>query len=191
MEIVKINIFILKCKSSGWTWARVTRDKTAETTCQIFEKYITSYDRPRLVITDCGPVFSTTFLEFLSSHYINHRYSSYYRAQSNSPAERSFGSIKEVLRKIPNFTEKKLRTVVFGIKQHASQDGSGSPSERFFKRRIRSGLPSIIKKEIQHKDLMRIRAKKQQETAKKQGRLSADTFEINDEVCIKMQQTKD
>ena len=134
MEIGKINIFILKCKSSGWTWAPVTRDKTAETTCQIFKKYITSYDRPRLVITDCGPAFSTTFLDFLSSHYINHRYSSYYRAQSNSPAERSVRSIKEVLRKIPSFTEKTLRTVVFGINQHASQDSSGSPSQRFFKR---------------------------------------------------------
>ena len=145
-----------------------------------FEIYITSYDRPRLVITDCGTAFSNTFLDFLSSHYIDHIYSSYYRAQSNSPAERSVRSIKEGLRKIPSFTEKTLRTVVFGINQHASQDGSRSPSERFFKRRIRSGLPSILKKEIQHKDLMRIRAKKQQETARKKGRLSVDTFEIND-----------
>ena len=74
MEIGKIKIFILKCKASGWTWARVTRDKTAETTCQIFKKYITSYDRAKLVITDCGPAFSTTILDFLSSHYIHHRY---------------------------------------------------------------------------------------------------------------------
>ena len=176
MEIGKINIFVLKCKASGWTWACVTRDKTAETTCQIFKKYIPSYDRPRLVIADCGPAFSTTFLDFLSSHYIDHRYSSYYRAQSNSPAERSVRSIKEVLQKIPNFTEKTLRTVVFGINQHASQDGSGSPSEIFFKRQIRSGLPSIIKKDIKHEDLMRIRARKQLETAKKKGRVSADTF---------------
>ena len=99
MEIGKINILVLKCKGSGWTWARVTQDKTAETTCQMFERYITSYDRPRLVVTDCGPAFSTTFLDFLSAHYIDHHYSSYYRAQSNSPAERSVRSIKEVLRK--------------------------------------------------------------------------------------------
>ena len=72
----------------------------------------------------------------------------------------------------------------FGINNHASQDGSGSPSERFFKKQIRSGFPSIIKKEIQYEDLMRIRAKKQQETAKKKGSLSADTFEIDDEVCV-------
>ena len=68
---------------------------------------------------------------------------------------------------------------MFGINQHASQDGSGSPSERFFKRRIRSGLPSIIKKEIKHEDLMRIKTRKQLETAKKKGRVSADTFEMN------------
>ena len=73
---------------------------------------------------------------------------------------------------------------MFGINQHTAQDGSGSPSERFFKRRIRSGLPSIMKKEIQHKDLMKIRAKKQREAAKKKGRLSADTFKLEDEVCI-------
>merc|ERR1711954_333560 len=128
MGIGKVNIFILKCKSSGWTWARITKDKTAETTCQVFEKYITFYDRPRLVISDCGPAFSTIFLDFLSSHYIHHRYSSYYRAQSNSPAERGVRSIKDVLRKIHSFNKKTVRTVVFNINQQVSPDGSGSPS---------------------------------------------------------------
>ena len=91
----------------------------------MFERYITSYDCPRLVVTDHGPAFSTAFLEFLSSHYIDHHYSSYYRPMSNAPAERSVRSVKDVLRKT-------LRSVVFGINQHQAQDGSGSPSERFF-----------------------------------------------------------
>merc|ERR1711954_594254 len=95
MGIGKVNIFILKCKSSGWTWARITKDKTAETTCQVFHKYITSYDRPRSVISDAGSEFLTMFNDFLTSHYIDHRYSSYYRAQSNSRAERSVRSNKE------------------------------------------------------------------------------------------------
>ena len=133
MEIRNTNIFILKCKSSGWTWAPIMKDKTAETTCQVFHKYITLYDRPRLVISDAGPAFLTMFLNFLSSHYINHRYSSYYRAKYNSPAERGVRSIKDVLQKIPSFNDKTVRTVVFGINQHVSPDGSGSPSERFFK----------------------------------------------------------
>ena len=88
------------------------------------------------------------------------------------------------MQKIPNFTEKTLRTVVFGINQHAAQNCSRSRSERFSKRHIRSGLPSIIKKEIQHEDILKIRAKKHQEVAKKKGRLFADKFELEDEVCI-------
>ena len=115
MEINGINILVLKCKGTGWNWARVTRDKTAETTCKMFERYITSYDRPRLVVTDHGPAFSSKFIEFLSSHHIEHHYSSYYRPLSNSPAERTVISIKYVLLKIQNFTEKNLRTAVFGI----------------------------------------------------------------------------
>ena len=74
--------------------------------------------------------------------------------------------------------------MVFGINQHVSSDGSGLPSERFFKRRIRTGLPSIIKKEIKHQDLMKIRARKQLETAKKKGRVSADIFAVDDKVRL-------
>ena len=42
MEINGINILVLKCKGTGWNWARVTHDKTAETTCKMFERYINS-----------------------------------------------------------------------------------------------------------------------------------------------------
>ena len=57
MQIGTTNIFILKCKSSGWTWGRIMKDKTSETTCKIFHKYITSYDIPPLFITDEGRHF--------------------------------------------------------------------------------------------------------------------------------------
>ena len=103
---------------------------------------------------------------------------------SNAPAERSVKSVKDILRKLPHFTEKKLRLVVFGINQHQAQDCSGSPTERFFKRHIRSGLPSIIKKELKSEDLMKIRAEKQQKAAKKKGKLSADTFKLGDEPIL-------
>ena len=100
------------------------------------------------------------FLDFLNSRHINHRYSSAYRAQSNSPAERGVRSIKDVLNKIPSFTDKTVRTVIFNVNQHVAPDGSGSPAERFFKRRIRTGLPTILQKEIKQEDLMNIRARK-------------------------------
>ena len=184
MQIGTTNIFILKCKSSGWTWGRITKDKTSETTCKIFHKYITSYNRLCLVISDRSPAFSNMFLEFLHSHHISHIYSSAYHAQSNSPAERGVRSIKDVLNKIPSFTDKTVRTVIFNVNQHVAPDGSGSPAERFFKRRIRTGLPTIIQKEVKYEDLMNIRALKQIRAAKKKGRSSADVFEIDDEVRI-------
>ena len=144
MQIGTINIFILKCKSSGWIWGRITNDKTSETARKIFHKYITSYNRPHLVVLDEGSAFSSIFLDFLHSHRISHRFSSACQAQSNSPAERGVRSIKDVLNKIPSFTDKTLRTVIFNVNQHVAPDGSGSPAERFFKRRIRTGLPTII-----------------------------------------------
>ena len=75
--------------------------------------------------------------------------------------ERTVRSIKDVLLKIPNFTERNLRTAVFGINQHQAQDGSGSPSQRFFRRHIRTNLPMLIRKELKHEDLMQIRSEKQ------------------------------
>ena len=92
--------------------------------------------------------------------------------------------------KIPNFTERNLRTAVFGINQHQAQDGSGSPSERFFRRQIRTNLPKLIRKELQHEDLMRIRSEKQQKAARKKGKMSSDTFELGDDVRIQNMATR-
>ena len=161
-----------------------------ETAVQAFQKYITSYDRPRLVVSDGGPAFQTLFLEFLDSHYINHHYSSAYRAQSNSPAERGVRGVKDVFSKLPTFNDKTLRTVIFNVNQHVAPDGSGSPAQRFFKRRIRNGLPTAIEKEVNYEDLMRIRARKQMGAAKKKGRTSSDTFEVRDEIRIQDGSTK-
>ena len=149
----------------------MTPNKTAETTTKMFERYMTSYDRPRIV-------------EFLHAHHIEHHYSSYYRPRSNAPSERTVRSIKDVLLKIPNFTERNLRTAVFAINQHQAQDGSGSPSQRFFRRHIRTNLPMLIRKELKHEDLMQIRSEKQQKAARKKGKMSADTFEEGDSVRI-------
>merc|ERR1712081_31217 len=99
-----------------------------------------------------------------------------YRPRSNAPAERGVRSIKDVMTKIPGFSERSLRAPVFAINQHQAADGSGSPAERFFKRHVRSNLPSLMSKELRHEDLMRIRSEKQLKLAKKQGRRSSDEF---------------
>ena len=184
LEIGTTNILTIKCKATGWNWARITPNKTVETTIKKFYQYITTFDRPRLVVSDHGPAFSNGFVEFLHSYNINHHYSSSYRPQSNGPAERTVRSIKDVLLKIPEFNEKHLRSAVFAVNQHQSPDKSGSPSERFFKRNIRTNLPKIITKELKQEDLMKIRAEKQLKLAKKKGTRSLESFEEGDSVRI-------
>ena len=100
MTLSNQNIFVLKCKATGFIYARLSKDKTMESTTNIFHKYVTSDDRPRLVDTDGGPCFQGQFLEYLNSIYIQHHYSSDYREQSNSSAERGVRSLKDVLEKM-------------------------------------------------------------------------------------------
>ena len=159
-EVEGKDILIVKCKSTGHNWARITPNKTGETTVKTFERYINTFDRPRICVTDHGPAFSSTFVDYLQANHIIHHYSSYYRPQSNAPAERGVRSIKDVMSKIPGFSERSLHAAVFAINQHQAADGSGSPSERFFKRHVRSNLPRIMSKELKHDDIMRIRAEK-------------------------------
>ena len=160
-EVDGKDILIVKCKSTGHNWARITPNKTGDTTVKTFERYINTFDRPRICVTDHGPAFSSTFVDFLQANHIIHHYSSYYRPRSNAPAERGVCSIKDVMSKIPGFSERSLRAAVFAINQHQAADGSGSPAERFFKRHVRSNLPSLMSKELRHEDLMRIRSEKQ------------------------------
>merc|ERR1711954_462531 len=75
-----------------------------------------------------------------------------------------------------------------GINQHQDQDGSGSPSQRFFRRHIQTNLPMLINKELKHEDLMRIWSKKQQKAARKHGKRNADTFLEGDSVRIQNMQ---
>merc|ERR1711954_27947 len=150
----------------------------------MFKRYMTNFDRPRIIVTDHGPAFSSNFVDLLNSNHIIHHYSSYYRPRSNAPAECGVRSIKDVMSKIPGFSERSLCAAVFAINQHQAADRSGSPAERFFKRHVRSNLPMLMSKELRHEDLMRIRSEKQLKLAKKQGRRSSDEFLEGDSVRI-------
>ena len=101
MSLSSKSILVIKCKATGFIYARFTKDNTMEAAADVVHKYINSFDRPRKAITDGGPAFQSYFQEFLSSHHIEHRFSSAYRPISNSPAERGVKSLRDVLEKLP------------------------------------------------------------------------------------------
>ena len=48
MTINGTDILVIKDKETGWIYARISKDKTMESTIDIFYRYITSYDRPQM-----------------------------------------------------------------------------------------------------------------------------------------------
>merc|ERR1712081_133426 len=66
-EVNGKDILVVKCKSTGHNWARITPNKTGDTTIKMFERYINTFDRPRICVTDHGPAFSSTFVDFLNA----------------------------------------------------------------------------------------------------------------------------
>ena len=66
----------------------------------------------------------------------------------------------------------------------------GSRAERFFRRRPRSLLPNSIKRELNHRDLIKIRHDRQMKLAMAKGREAKDKFEVNDLVRVQCQVNK-
>ena len=96
-------------------------------------------------------------------------------------------SVKEVLKKEGRkVTKEHLAEVCFKINCN-QEEGTGSRAERFFRRRPRSLLPNSIKRELNHRDLIKIRHDRQMKLALAKGREAKDKFEVNDLVRVQCQ----
>ena len=79
---------------------------------------------------------------------------------------------------------------MFNINTHIQSKNEGSAAERFLRRHPRSSLPNSVKREIEHRELIQARHKKQKRIAEQKGRVSADTFELNDRVILQDPETR-
>merc|ERR1712106_441961 len=184
LTFCKQDVLVFRDKMSGFIWARITKDKSIASSTDALDNYIHTFDRPITIVSDGGPAFNHGFVDFVRARHINHRYTSAYRPQSNSPAERAVKSLKDVLEKLSKLDIRTLREVVFNVNNHVSQNDSGSNAERFFLRGIRSNLPNSFRRNLNVDDLIRIRSDKRQKAAEKMGRRSADEFEVGQVVRV-------
>merc|ERR1712030_40438 len=94
------------------------------------------------VISDDGGAFRNDFIRKLKQLNIRHKHSSAYHPQSNSLAERAFGSLKNSLKKYPKFLSKiDLKEIIFQINSNISEDMTGSANNRFLMRNLLFALP--------------------------------------------------
>ena len=181
------DFMIIVDRVSGFIFSRMTKNKTQQEAINVLHEYIHLFGIPHTVKSDGGPAFQSLFSEFLRGMHIEHRYSSSYHPSSNGQCERGVRSVKEVLKKEGRkVTKEHLAEVCFKINCN-QEEGTGSRAERFFRRRPRSLLPNSIKRELDHRDLIKIRHDKQMKLALAKGRESKDKFEINDLVRVQCQ----
>ena len=94
-----------------------------------------------------------------------------------------------MLQKKKKVDKQELQKIVFDINNHV-QKREGTAAERFFRRSPRSNLPNSVNREIDHRNLISNRHKKQEKIATAKGRKSKDQFEVGDDVVIQNPQTK-
>ena len=81
-------------------------------------------------------------------------------------------------------------TLVFKLNSHVTS-GQGSALERFFGRNMGTYQMELVKKKINHAQLIAKRAEMQKKTAEKLGRRSQDDFKTGDKVlCQDMRSMK-
>merc|ERR1712236_134225 len=97
------------------------------------------------VISDSGGGFLKEFKKKLKILNVRHKHSSAYHPQPNSLAERDVGSLKNSLKKSPNYISKlDLKEIIFQINSNISQEMTGSANDRFLMRSVRSCMPNSI-----------------------------------------------
>ena len=160
----------------------LTKDKTAESAIKGVEKWSHTYGLPLQIRSDQGPCFVGRFTEWNRSVGINHCVSSAYNPQSNGAAERGVASIKAVLTKIGKkgqLTQEELDKIVFKLNAQKTAKEE-SALERFYMRPIKTYLPELIRKQIDHQALIAARRERQRKLAAKLGRRSKDNFKLGD-----------
>ena len=184
------DFMIIVDRVSGFIFSRMTKNKTQQEAIKVLHEYIHLFGIPHTVKSDGGPAYQSLFSEFLRGMHVEHRYSSSYHPSSNGQCERGVRSVKEVLKKEGRtVTKEHLAEVCFKINCN-QEEGTGSRAERFFRRRPRSLLPNSIKRELNHRDLIKIRHDRQMKLAMAKGREAKDKFEINDLVRVQCQINK-
>ena len=77
--------------------------------------------------------------------------------------------------------QEELNKLVFKINSHQiSREGSGL--ERFYGRSVRTYQPELVKKKINHQEIIAARGEKQKTISDKLGRRSKDDFKEGDDV---------
>ena len=146
---------------TGYVKCEMTSNKGTDAAISGIKNWGALYGFPHKCIADGGPVFRDDFTKKITKLNIKHVPSSSYHSQSNSLAECGVQSVKNCIKKsAERFTTLHLNEMVFSINTTESSEGTGSPSDRFFGRALRTNLPNSVNPDIKVDELIRKRIEK-------------------------------
>ena len=150
MEMVGLDVFFHKDKyylimadlATGFTFCELLgKSTTCKETTEKLKRLFESFGYPRSIRYDGGPHFRGEFTQMLQEYEIPETPSSPYNHESNGLAERHVGVVKLLLKKcLANRQD--FRSALATLNATARHDGY-SPSDLFFRRRLRTSLPTI------------------------------------------------
>ena len=150
MEMVGLDIFFYQDKyylimadlATGYTFCELLgKTTTCKATTEKLKRLFESFGYPTFIRYDGGPHFRGEFKEMLSEYKIPETPSSPYNHESNGLAERHVGVAKLLLKKCLA-SKQDFRSALATLNATARHDGY-SPSDLFFRRRLRTSLPNI------------------------------------------------
>jgi hypothetical protein len=165
MELVSLDLHHLKGRNylsaqdraSGFRWCMPLRHLRTSEVIRQTDLLICRYGCPTRIKTDGGAQFRGAFQTWCESLGIDHTCSSPYNPRSNSGAE-SAVRLSKSLQKRTGAKDADIERLTLLSNQLLSQDGSGSPADKFFRRKLRAPgvtrLPSAL---IDHQRLQRLR----------------------------------
>ena len=149
MQAVGMDLFSLQGKTylvmvdrfSDYLWVSpLNRTSTSDVVSKITSWFL-EFGFPATIMSDNGPQFRSDFQTFCADNNIVHSTSSPYNPQSNGLAESAVKAAKTLLLKSDSWSD--FQTKLQAWRNVPSAGSNASPSEKFFGRRQRHGLPSI------------------------------------------------
>ena len=126
---------------SNFLWSQRLNRTTTESVTGALNHWFLEYGYPSTIISDNGPQFRSEFKEYCTMNHIKHLTSSPYNHQSNGLAEAAVKAAKRLLHKSDSLADFKVRLQAWRNVPTTGHDTS--PSERFFGRRQRHGIPDL------------------------------------------------
>ena len=149
MQAVSLDLFdhagtdhlVMVNRYSNYIWATKLNKTTTEAVTRALNQWFLEYGYPCSILSDNGPQFRSAFEEYCKANQIVHNTSSPYNHQSNSLAELAVKASKKLLAKSDSLADFKVRLQAW--RNVPTTGTADSPSEKFFGRRQRYGLPEL------------------------------------------------